>query len=759
MGNQADPWYFDSNYYTKGAKDPSSDYYWYERTNYVIDNKKYSPQVSRILMSGGTSASANVKEIHFADGRNLTLFNQDYKTGTTAYDSKFNPASSCPKASCPVYADIVFVIDNSGSVDGTEWSKTADFVNNVIDTFVFGDDAVEAAIVQFNGPCTSGSCGGVNVGGGWDCSRCSKDYTWRSSGNTCSTAFPGRDTANVMAGGKNNGEDTVTESAVSLKNIMSGNRPAKYGNTCQGYGLELAIQLLQNSPRRLYSKVPQPIIIAVTDGQDLCPNHTADMAEKVRNEFGAFLIEIGVGLTNGCNQYDKKYLQNISSSIGSSTTKAYYDVSDYNAIHTVTEQLFKPLCSGFNADCGPDCMGFCGCGKCFCPTCDDSGTSCMEYVCETDSGHEKSDGCVAKDIPCETPDDICTVYKCDGTKTGSDRCYAEENPSNTCRAKREANPGTCRKVLCDTSITGGCYVTLDDKFCQDTYGNMCEKYACTPEGQAVDEKFKDTGCYLKQNLTLEKEQELASQNKSCFIATCNKNSGVTGEEDACPITNPHEHPKCYDSKCQAQDNGQYKCVHIEKDRTPSNGCVEYTCDHSKGWVRDKSYDRDSCTAFFRRNDANATWCMNVKCDPLHCVLGVTCSYDEGGGCVMEKKEDCVRECNEEMNIRCANQARGNSTSIDHCVAGSCEIVTIGEDESIDKCTFDISDCYAEMTEELSNKNRADPSQCRTPVCGEYGQCKEDSTPRPTNPPDTACMEWVCKMDANKDWIGTMNQLP
>jgi len=142
------PWYYKDSekYYTKGEK--VGDYYWY-----TLKVASTTSQVQRILMDGGDSGKSKISKIELNDNRTLVLSNVKHESTNTysANNAKFIQSSGCPRATCPVYADMVFVLDNSRSLDSTEWGQQIKFVEGVMDEFKFGIDAVAAAVVQFNG--------------------------------------------------------------------------------------------------------------------------------------------------------------------------------------------------------------------------------------------------------------------------------------------------------------------------------------------------------------------------------------------------------------------------------------------------------------------------------------------------------------------------------------------------------------------------------------------------------------------------------
>jgi len=732
----ADPWYYDANYYEKTGTEGGLN--WYKRKDYkhpsYAANVKVGAQVSRILMDEKAGSSNQIKKIEFSDGRTLTLDKVNHNT-VPDYKLTVDKSLDCPKATCPIYADLIFVLDNSGSVDGTEWKQTANFVNGVLDTFTFGDDAAEAAIIQFNGAYTNGGCSRRKVDG---CNLCYTDYTFQSG-----YSYPGYATADFIAYKDNGQGKTVSDDVTTLKKVMSGNRPSKIGNTCQGYGLELAMAALDRTPRKRYGKPPQPIIIAVTDGEDMCPNKTADAAEKLRSKYDAFVIEIGVGMSKSCNNYYRKFLERIASKIGDESNAAYYPVDNYGVIYEVTEKLFKPLCDGFNTQCGPDCLGFCGCGKCMCPSCDKSTSTCYDIVCQADD--TSSTGCAHKDIPCDLPENVCQWYSCDGTKSKEDeRCSVV---MNTCDEKKKANPGTCREYSCSTSA-GGCYVTLNHALCQAKHGNKCEEYECTPEGVAVEDKFKETGCRLKTNKTKKLEDELKSSGKDkCASAACDPDSGVY-EKVASRCTSSND--KCYAPACVKRGNS-YECGEVDYKRPKDTQCTKYKCsdEAGKGWVVASSVTAQFCLEKFREQDPESTVCQNVFCDP-------------NIGCTMTPMNGCDSHCTDAKIKECVQTgATSTYSSTGHCVLGGC-IVVKDDPNDPDRFHLDcnytdtVENCYESMYDQVKALNYGQSEICYTPTCGEDGRCtyKPIDKKKPNSPADDYCMHWACRKQEDGEWDWT-----
>jgi len=122
----ADPWWFNSSIYKLDEEDITTGLFWYIRKTLTATS-----QVKRILISSDTIPSSSryvVKKIEFIDGRMVTLSNVIVNpVGMKYTNAKFGTDSSlyCPKAVCPIYADVVFVMDYSGSISTFEWQQAS----------------------------------------------------------------------------------------------------------------------------------------------------------------------------------------------------------------------------------------------------------------------------------------------------------------------------------------------------------------------------------------------------------------------------------------------------------------------------------------------------------------------------------------------------------------------------------------------------------------------------------------------------------
>jgi len=128
-----DPWWIVGDLFVKTSEEGGMA--WYARKSINA-----SSQVKRILMKKDATAPSNgyLNVIQFNDGRTITFSNVVVDNELNAGSTVFQGRDDCPTPSCPVYADIVFVLDTSGSVDYIEWNQTVEFVGKVMDLFTFG---------------------------------------------------------------------------------------------------------------------------------------------------------------------------------------------------------------------------------------------------------------------------------------------------------------------------------------------------------------------------------------------------------------------------------------------------------------------------------------------------------------------------------------------------------------------------------------------------------------------------------------------
>lgn len=705
-----DKWWVIGTSDSKVEQDMETKWYWYERST-----ASDTMQLKRILVANEAEpedSSFQIAGVEFFDGRKLRIDPQSVKVNKmTNKDAKFDTDKglNCPRGTCPMYADLVFVVDNSGSVDSNEWKQQINFVEKTIDSFTLGNDAVYAGLIQFRAPyqdCYSWDSwwGRVHVYN--PDQMCPEKYTsrnpreefgayssfdysisWRPTADCyfskyCTSATQDEKATVLM---KLQGEGAAS----FIKNGVS--RPEN-GNTCQGYGLKLALNQLGNdNPRKNNANKPASIVIAVTDGFDMCPNYTAQMAQELKNS-GALLIEVGVGMQS---RYDENFLRSIASQLSGNglAGAAYYSVEDYSKISKVADELFKPLCEMDSTVCGKQCKGFCGCGQCFCPDCDTPSDSCYKSECEARDG--TSSGCVQVEDPCDFGRDDCTTWTCNGKKPKAERCEATKE---TCGSE---NLKKCQSVQC--SKIGGCSAVMNNHRMCDT-GNKCETWECTG-----DDDSDENGC----KKVAEKSCADATKGWPCLTATCNPLTGACDVTDEC---------KQYENKCFTAECTAGGCVFKNTTAPETNKCTaSLTCNNQTGW-RQVMKTAETCKEEFVAQ-GNPTACRVFSCDPAE-------------GCQMKARDNCDQEvCTEEAEAECQAQVKHTVTT---CQTAHCAPKRNGE--------FYVPSC---VIEDMVCERQG---PCENAYCDvEAGKCMSVPIEDPFKDQlaDNQCYESVCNAESNQ----------
>jgi len=743
----ADPWWLGSDLFIKtGEKEDG--YFWYERNTSLVST---STQVMRILMKEGVTApsAGYLKRIEFYDERIISFSDVVVDTTHPASDPIFAPISACPRPTCPIYADIVFVLDSSGSVNHTEWAETVNFVNAVMNSFTFGPNAVEAAIVQFNGQDDGRGAARKKIYDPdcYDVNRYKQDCVWPKKNYDADLM------ASVKASADYGEGETVSPNRDELMRQLNATVVSECvytcGNQCQAFkncrgtnqalGLNLAMKVLSRSPRRNLIRKPANIIIAVTDGEDTFPNMTARNASLVKKEpYNALLIEVGVGLQ--CD-YDRRYLMSIASRLGSDSDTAYYDAKDYGAIKKIAEELFRPLCeANFSSECGADCKGFCGAGQCLCPDCDESADICHMIKCNVSGSF--SNGCVVYDTKYKDPNDFCNTWYCDPEKeTGNAKKGEWIDNLTDCGD----HPGLCRNVFCDAE-RGECRYEYNE-YCNQ-FNTPCEQWECTPFGETPVDTV--TGCRVKENYTQQCVDQLGAKS-GCFEVVCDGSSTECDRMlvDTCTSMNT----ACMTWACtENATTGEYQCVGTETPHPADTNCTEWVCIESgenAGWRAKVDRTEQYCKELF--NQTMDITCKNFYCNP---------DKDHGDGyfgCYYENRTGCDYQCTAAMESDCFKN--GTTTDATNCVFDYCyvyrhdeENYTIGCATQNENLTLGVNclapdSASAKRAQELNAANR---KQCWTPFC-DYGKCSVEQVRLPDGFIETKCMEPLCVQGDDYTW--------
>jgi len=480
-----------------------------------------------------------------------------------------------------------------------------------------------------------------------------------------------------------------------------GNIPKIYGNTCQGLGLAKAYEMLfETNYRCRNGKCPTPMVIAVSDGDDLCRNTTTREAQKLRDA-GAYLFEVGVGLEA---EYDVDYIRNISTQLDSSAS--VLTVDSFAQMKTIIDNLVSQVCE-FNVDasgtsCGMDCKGFCACGTCVCPECADSGSKCSRFECDSNNAWN---GCMSFNESCrnqELEDTKCYKQWCDATEG----CKVE--PLN-CYDELEYDFKECESIEC---VSGsGCsekYIVRSDAYCQSLSAaqNGCRIGKCNPKDPDAD---SNTGCvYIDKNCSV-------PDNYVCTSAGCDIDSGECKYENClietrCMRYNSTSHklvPFCPAKPCEdlvscnddpnLPDTEEARCTYKDRVCDPSdNICLKNLCDKNEDKCVMKALLENECV-----NKSNK--CYTYSCDP---------SGNEGhGSCVAVMTEHEVKPCYEyechnasgwESNPKCSLDSKCKISMCIHDVVSGTDSCLVTDVSCVDKVNL--------------------PSDCFYPTCNEKDGC-------------------------------------
>jgi len=761
-----DPWWIGDNDLFQQTTKMESGKRWYERNPANVSS---STQVMAILMTEGSTAPSNgyLSTIKFYDGRTVKFSNVVIDNVHQANDPIFSANENCPRPSCPIFADIVFVLDSSGSVDDVEWEQTVNFVGEIMDSFTFGPNAVAAAVVQFCGQDRGCNKRKIYDEDCYDVDRFWKDCNWPTT-----TSHPNivtsPDLMTTVLASQDFGEgDTVSYNKEqlmrNLRNTVKGcikykgkcQAFAGARGTCQALGLNQAMKVFNRSPRRNYATKPNNIVIVVTDGEDKYPNATKANATLLRSEpYNAFLIEVGVGLQ--C-EYDRRYLRSIASRLGAGDVGAYFDATDYNQILKVADEMFRPLCdSNMSSECGPECKGFCGCGECLCPNCDESEDLCHFIKCNVSGSF--TNGCLVYNSSYEIVDDECTAWHCDASEfnatAGKKGLWIPD--TNDCDEFFENTTGTCRFVKCDPQF-GGCITGVNQSVCT-AISNGCEEYECTPVGETPDDPI--TGCRLVKNHTQTCVDNLPQD--SCFIISCDGSSSMCDDMivDTCKSMNN----ACETYSCELNTTtGKYGCVGTFTRHHVNNSCTKWKCDYdgTEGWVMD--INRNETTCYNSYNESG--FLDDMRCKDFYCNPDVEGIVD--GGCYYVNRTGCSSQCTDEKELECLQWGISNSTKDDVCVFDFCYVnhTVINEtDYYIPVCASELGEAKVEncLDDNSSSAKRAKelndayPKLCYTPICV-AGKCGVTLIDVPKGWVWDNCTEPRCEKGDDGRWNWVMRE--
>lgn len=195
--------------------------------------------------------------------------------------------TSVQKQACVLKADIVFLIDGSGSIGPTNFNKLKTFLKGITSQLDVGADKIHVGVEQFS--------------------------------NYPSIEFP----LNMHT------NEADLSSAVDNINYMS-------GGTNTGSAIDYMSQQMFSQTSGARPSVPR-IAVVITDGKSSSSAATATAADQARQNHIS-LIAVGVG-----NGVDINELHSIADDPDSSNT---FTVNSYDQLNTLTAQIIQKACSG-----------------------------------------------------------------------------------------------------------------------------------------------------------------------------------------------------------------------------------------------------------------------------------------------------------------------------------------------------------------------------------------------------------------------------
>lgn len=716
----------------------------------MIEIKDYKENVKYKYCSSCESLYLNeiLPNISFVYSNNkiteFTLSNSNaiYKVNTFKENvdlSEFDYSyMSCPKPICKRIVDIVFVLDESGSIAEIEWDQLLDFCINLVNSYEIGIDAAQVAIVGYAG-----------------FGRLHLDLSYN--------------------------KQTIINKLNDLRTKQL------RGGTCTGCGLMIAKSVFDNAKNSLRTKNynPEHLIFTITDGEVSepdyttcekttitsyynycvgCCNHkdfywdgcwnvnysscstnktftlskrkcsTLDICTKGSGSYNGYqcsncwcdsscsyafcdkcklsgyaercaiykydvegcvseydgYVNCYTNFTESCKEIKKdNRLTSIAIGVGSYVDSQIKEISsniqgiqtvfgltDYLSLNKILSQLISETCSkvDLQEDCNSDCLGFCGCNR----KC--YCPKCIEY----------NESCIYSE---------CVV---DEYNIGSSGCVIKniDCPINKCQTVKKNN----NSVKC---------CEYSDIICNDN--NICTKDYCD----------SNIGCVFID------EVEMYTDNNSCTIDKC-ENNFISHEliEDCKPKDLCH----IVDSPCESVSDLYCKPATFKDKCSCNNSCEIPVCDIETG----------KCTCIKKDCETNNTcsigYCLNGKCyqkenftkiNECYEMYKSDCSY---GIC---NNSECVK-----VDIECS-ACQENKTFVSECESKSnaCEKYKCKDINGEAVCEkywemFISSDLclgeYCDQVEGLKNNPLIDYSEnCVTYHCenGEYkkiNNCKENS---------------------------------
>jgi len=663
LARPAEPWYYQSST-DKATTTKSADGFYTRYTRTQSNNKGI---VALWLNSTGTPSAKYLYKIEYKDGYTLEFNPSSYATKTfseSVYND--NDGAECVTDVCDPYMDVIYVFDESGSIKASEFEDMKDFAKKVTAYFTVSERAAAIGLVTYAGNIDYTKAGCVGTDCVW---KTFKDPGSSSSYGRCSC-----DQKNVTRSGNKKLTRKIFELTTVDVNAKIQSCQQQGGNTCQGYGLLSAWEMMVTTNFRTLKGLPQPysVVIGLTDGADACPNKTYERAQLIKGNLRGSVIEVGIGLDT---IYDKDFLKRVASVIDG--TPAYYDAKNFKDLaNKVTSIATKVCTSTYSSEspCKTACSGYCGCeAKCYCPTCSATGTKCVDRKCSVSS--DTTAGCQDSNVNCEE-NDKCFNYGCDPSKG----CTKTEKDCTS-------NLYTCQVGRC--SSTTGCIAEPHNEKCPP---RPCHTAKCLPNDPGRDQT---SGCVYTNTCV----GPSPTTSGGCIEYSCT--SGECKTTDICTAQNTN----CTKYKCNVNTN---KCE-VASNVTCTDGPCQHGshCDLSTGTCVSSNKDDTYCKAVLQKAHPEMSFtCSRAYCDADH---------NEDEHCLLMSLGDNCDICGQEghkSDSICQAEASAlvTTTNPTSCFSGVCFGYRNSDQSAASTCNITENVCTP-------------PDACHITTCGEDGFCK------------------------------------
>ena len=434
---------------------------------------------------------------------------------------KENNIKHCPMPICSNVANIIFILDESGSISEDDWIKQINFCYNIINKYKIDEQNVKIGIIGFstfgriildltssldNVLSTLDNLKFNQIRGG-TCTGCglmiAKDMLYNEKINNpdrnllnpkdifiiitdgetteptynepCNPTVSTYTPYNYCKGCCNKNNYAVCENKLNPCNISYKNQIIQINNNfnCdEDYFIDNNIKCFNcvckiDKDNNKYL-VCDECFETLNNGYNKCYDYLEiNICEKNNSISYKKNLTSSINLINelnnlniisiGVGDFNMEYLKEISKD---------YSISSYDDLNIILNDIIIDICSysNLNEGCEINCKGFCGINKeCICPECKNINNYCINMLCS--SNGKESTGCYENNIEC------LEENKCS---------YSIKNPSNPLCCEYYSNSSNCigdnKCLIYGCDIINGCYSI--NKKCDD--GNACNIKSCNP---------------------------------------------------------------------------------------------------------------------------------------------------------------------------------------------------------------------------------------------------------------------------------------